>query len=85
MHHAPAIDLSNTVAFVESSIEKYIRNDRLLAGDSTVAVLFGINSTRDASNSTLLRLVLLRASLVLLISNSNANRAITYTNRMLPL
>ena len=44
-----------------------------------LAVLFGINSTRNATNSTRLRLVLLRASLVLLIPNSMANHAITYT------
>ena len=48
-----------------------------------LAVLFGINSTRNATSSTRLRLVLLRASLVLLIPNSTANRAITYTNLIL--
>ena len=50
-----------------------------------LAVLYGINSTRNGTNSTRLRLVLLRASLVLLIPNSTANRAITYTNRTLPV
>ena len=47
-------------------------------------MLFGINSTRNATNSTRLRLVLLRASLVLLIPNSTANRAITYTYYYIP-
>ena len=42
-------------------------------------MLFGINSTRNATNSTRLHLVLLRASLVPLIPNSTAARAITYT------
>ena len=39
------------------------------------------NSTSNAKNSTRLRLVLLRATLVLLIPNSTVSRAITYTNR----
>ena len=45
-------------------------------GNST-AVLFGINSTSDACNSTRRSRVLFVALRVLLIPNSTANRAIT--------
>ena len=54
-----------------------INNNSISIGNSTVAMLFGINSMSDARNSTRRSRVLFVALRVLLIPNSMANRAIT--------
>ena len=59
------------------TLNKVVLSGRVLLGCGVSSSALSPKYINNATNSTRLRLVLLRASLVLLIPNSTANRAIT--------